>query len=83
TDEWLRVLSVNTRPALPKGNDRQELTAFIAANMLIVPNTSRIRDDLSVVVQFFDGDGEAALYYLRLQDPTNPFDTTVREVWPL
>jgi hypothetical protein len=72
TDEWLRVLAVNTRPALPKANDRQELTAVIAANMLIVPKISRIRDDLAVVVQFFDGDGEAALDYLRRQDPTNP-----------
>jgi len=72
TDEWLRVLAVNTRPALPKSNDREELTAVIAANMLIVPKTSRIRDDLAVVVRFFDGDGEAALDYLRRQDPANP-----------
>ncbi|MGO7443013.1 hypothetical protein ACC673_37820, partial [Rhizobium ruizarguesonis] len=48
TDEWLRVLAVNTRPALPKSNDRQERTAVIAANMLIGPKTSRIRDDLAV-----------------------------------
>ncbi|WP_028741886.1 hypothetical protein [Rhizobium leguminosarum] len=72
TDEWLRVLAVNTRPALPKSNDKEELTAVIAANMLIVPKTSRIRDDLAVVVRFFDGDGEAALDYLRRQDPKNP-----------
>ncbi|NNU64550.1 hypothetical protein G9X67_04505 [Rhizobium sp. WYCCWR 11152] len=72
TDEWLRVLAVNTRPALPKSNDKEELTAVIAANMLIVPKTSRIRDDLAVVVRFFDGDGEAALDYLRRQDPENP-----------
>ncbi|MBY5402811.1 MAG: hypothetical protein ACJ8EW_14495 [Rhizobium sp.] len=72
TDEWLRVLAVNTRPAMPKGNDRQELTDVIAANMLIVPKMSRIRDDLAVVVRFFDGDGEAALDYLRRQDPANP-----------
>lgn len=72
TDEWLRVLAVNTRPALPKSNDKEELTAVIAANMLIVPKTSRIRDDLAVVVRFFDGDGEAALDYLRRQDPANP-----------
>ncbi|MBY5587199.1 hypothetical protein HFO49_06825 [Rhizobium leguminosarum] len=71
TDEWLRVLAVNTRPALPKSNDKEELTAVIAANMLIVPKTSRIRDDLAVVVRFFDGDGEAALDYLRRQDPAN------------
>ncbi|MBY3038641.1 hypothetical protein [Rhizobium laguerreae] len=71
TDEWLRVLAVNTRPALPKSNDKEELTAVIAANMLIVPKTSRIRDDLAVVVRFFDGDGEAALDYLRRQDPSN------------
>ncbi|MBY5540383.1 hypothetical protein HFO60_10080 [Rhizobium leguminosarum] len=71
TDEWLRVLAVNTRPALPKSNDKEELTAVIAANMLIVPKTSRIRDDLAVVVRFFDGDGEAALEYLRRQDPAN------------
>ncbi len=72
TDEWLRVLAVNTRPALPKSNDMEELTAVIAANMLIVPKTSRIRDDLAVVVRFFDGDGEAALDYMRRQDPKNP-----------
>ncbi|UWM79303.1 hypothetical protein N1937_31150 (plasmid) [Rhizobium sp. WSM4643] len=72
TDEWLRVLAVNTRPAMPKSNDRQELTDVIAANMLIVPKMSRIRDDLAVVVRFFDGDGEAALDYLRRQDPANP-----------
>ncbi|MHC2460804.1 hypothetical protein ACVMIX_007508 [Rhizobium leguminosarum] len=72
TDEWLRVLAVNTRPALPKSNDKEELTAVIAANMLIVPKTSRIRDDLAVVVRFFDGDGEAALDYMRRQDPKNP-----------
>ncbi|WP_027665449.1 hypothetical protein [Rhizobium leguminosarum] len=72
TDEWLRVLAVNTRPALPKSNDKEELAAVIAANMLIVPKTSRIRDDLAVVVRFFDGDGEAALDYLRRQDPANP-----------
>lgn len=72
TDEWLRVLAADTRPALPKSSDRQELTAVIAANMLIVPRTSRIRDDLAVVVRFFDGDGEAALDYLRRQDPANP-----------
>ncbi|MHC2568349.1 hypothetical protein [Rhizobium leguminosarum] len=72
TDEWLRVLAVNTRPALPRSNDREELTAVIAANMLIVPKTSRIRDDLAVVVRFFDGDGEAALDYMRRQDPKNP-----------
>jgi hypothetical protein len=72
TDEWLRVLAANTRPALPKSNDKEELTAVIAANMLIVPKTSRIRDDLAVVVRFFDGDGEAALEYLRRQDPANP-----------
>ncbi|MBY3542591.1 hypothetical protein HFN69_19165 [Rhizobium laguerreae] len=71
TDEWLRVLAVNTRPALPKSNDKEELTAVIAANMLIVPKTSRIRDDLAVVVRFFDGDGEAARDYLRRQDPAN------------
>ncbi|MBY3189080.1 hypothetical protein [Rhizobium laguerreae] len=71
TDEWLRVLAVNTRPALPKSNDKEELTAVFAANMLIVPKTSRIRDDLAVVVRFFDGDGEAALEYLRRQDPAN------------
>ncbi|MBA5800955.1 hypothetical protein [Rhizobium changzhiense] len=75
TDEWLRVLAVNTRPALPKSNDKEELTAVIAANMLIVPKTSRIRDDLAVVVRFFDGDGEAALDYLRRQDPANPSAT--------
>lgn len=40
--------------------------------MLIVPKTSRIRDDLAVVVRFFDGDGEAALDYLKRQDPENP-----------
>jgi len=72
TDEWLRVLAANTRPALPKSNSKEELTAVIAANMLIVPKTSRIRDDLAVVVRFFDGDGEAALDYLRRQDPSNP-----------
>ena len=72
TDEWLRVLAANTRPALPKSSDKEELTAVIAANMLIVPRTSRIRDDLAVVVRFFDGDGEAALDYLRRQDPENP-----------
>ncbi|MBB3914812.1 hypothetical protein [Rhizobium fabae] len=72
TDEWLRVLAANTRPALPKSNSKEELTAVIAANMLIVPKTSRIRDDLAVVVRFFDGDGEAALDYLRRQDPANP-----------
>ena len=72
SDEWLRVLAANTRPALPKSNDKEELTAVIAANMLIVPRTSRIRDDLAVVVRFFDGDGEAALDYLRRQDPENP-----------
>ncbi len=73
TDEWLRVLAVNTRPALPKSNDKEELTAVIAANMLIVPKTSRIRDDLAVVVRFFDGDGEAALDYMRRQDPEESF----------
>ncbi|MDR9807152.1 hypothetical protein [Rhizobium hidalgonense] len=72
TDEWLRVLAANTRPALPKSSDRQELTAVIAANMLIVPKVSRIRDDLAVVVRFFDGDGEAALDYLKRQNPNNP-----------
>ncbi|MFS2174459.1 hypothetical protein ACCC98_00645 [Rhizobium pisi] len=72
TDEWLRVLAANTRPALPKSNSKEELTAVIAANMLIVPKTSRIRDDLAVVVRFFDGDGEAALDYLKRQDPANP-----------
>lgn len=69
TDEWLRVLAANTRPALPRSDNKEELTAVIAANMLIVPKTSRIRDDLAVVVRFFDGDGEAALDYLRRQDP--------------
>ncbi|MBY2924704.1 hypothetical protein HF259_25260 [Rhizobium leguminosarum] len=72
TDEWLRVLAANTRPALPRSDNKEELTAVIAANMLIVPKTSRIRDDLAVVVRFFDGDGEAALDYLRRQDPKNP-----------
>ncbi|RUM26937.1 hypothetical protein EFQ99_01665 [Rhizobium vallis] len=72
TDEWLRVLAANTRPAMPKSSDREELTAVIAANMLIVPKTSRIRDDLAVVVRFFDGDGEAALDYLSRQDPAHP-----------
>ncbi|MGO7550582.1 hypothetical protein AB9E34_33100, partial [Rhizobium leguminosarum] len=47
-------------------------TAVIASNILIVPKTSRIRDDLAVVVRFFDGDGDAALDYLRRQDPKNP-----------
>ncbi|NEJ74512.1 hypothetical protein GR197_28970 [Rhizobium phaseoli] len=72
TEEWLRVLAADTRPALPKSNDSQELTAVIAANMLIVPKVSRIREDLAVVVRFFDGDGEAALDYLKKQDPANP-----------
>ncbi|ANK89230.1 MULTISPECIES: hypothetical protein [unclassified Rhizobium] len=72
TDEWLRVLAANTRPAMPKSSDREELTAVIAANMMIVPKVSRIRDDLAVVVRFFDGDGEAALDYMRRQDPNNP-----------
>lgn len=72
TDEWLRVLAANTRPALPKSNDKEELTAVIAANMMIVPKVSRIRDDLAVVVRFFDGDGEAALDYMRRQDPNDP-----------
>ncbi|MDO3431899.1 hypothetical protein QWJ46_04310 [Rhizobium sp. CBN3] len=72
TDEWLRVLAANTRPAMPKSSDREELTAVIAANMMIVPKVSRIRDDLAVVVRFFDGDGEAALDYLRRQDPNDP-----------
>ncbi|MBY3238233.1 hypothetical protein HFO17_27445 [Rhizobium laguerreae] len=72
TDEWLRVLAANTKPALPRSDNKEELTAVIAANMLIVPKTSRIRDDLAVVVRFFDGDGEAALDYLRRQDPANP-----------
>ncbi|MBX4906573.1 MULTISPECIES: hypothetical protein [Rhizobium] len=72
TDEWLRVLAANTRPAMPKSSDREELTAVIAANMMVVPKVSRIRDDLAVVVRFFDGDGEAALAYMRRQDPNNP-----------
>ncbi|OWO91223.1 hypothetical protein B5E41_27860 [Rhizobium esperanzae] len=72
TDEWLRVLAANTRPAMPKSSDREELTAVIAANMMIVPKVSRIRDDLAVVVRFFDGDGEAALAYMRRQDPNTP-----------
>ncbi|MDK4735878.1 hypothetical protein [Rhizobium sp. CNPSo 3490] len=72
TDEWLRVLAANTRPAMPKSSDREELTAVIAANMMIVPKVSRIRDDLAVVVRFFDGDGEAALAYMRRQDPNDP-----------
>ncbi|MBB3352612.1 hypothetical protein HJB79_05025 [Rhizobium lentis] len=72
TDEWLRVLAANTRPAMPKSSDREELTAVIAANMMIVPKVSRIRDDLAVVVRFFDGDGEAALDYMREQDPNDP-----------
>ena len=72
TDEWLRVLAANTRPAMPKSSDREELTAVIAANMMIVPKVSRIRDDLAVVVRFFDGDGEAALDYMRRQDPNDP-----------
>ncbi|MBX5225055.1 hypothetical protein HJC06_01145 [Rhizobium sp. NLR9b] len=72
TDEWLRVLAANTRPAMPKSSDREELTAVIAANMMIVPKVSRIRDDLAVVVRFFDGDGEAALDYMRRQDLNNP-----------
>ncbi|MBX5219563.1 hypothetical protein HJC04_04390 [Rhizobium sp. NLR8a] len=72
TDEWLRVLAANTRPAMPKSSDREELTAVIAANMMIVPKVSRIRDDLAVVVRFFDGDGEAALAYMRRQDPNKP-----------
>ncbi|ARQ12796.1 hypothetical protein NXC12_PC00156 (plasmid) [Rhizobium etli] len=72
TDEWLRVLAANTRPAMPKSSDREELTAVIAANMMIVPKVSRIRDDLAVVVRFFDGDGEAALDYMRRQDPNGP-----------
>ncbi|MBY3182751.1 hypothetical protein HFO24_13890 [Rhizobium laguerreae] len=71
TDEWLRVLAANTKPALPRSDNKEELTAVIAANMLIVPKTSRIRDDLAVVVRFFDGDGEAALDYLRRQEPAN------------
>ncbi|ANK94587.1 MULTISPECIES: hypothetical protein [Rhizobium] len=72
TDEWLRVLAANTRPAMPKSSGREELTAVIAANMMIVPKVSRIRDDLAVVVRFFDGDGEAALDYMRRQDPNDP-----------
>ncbi|AGS24770.1 hypothetical protein [Rhizobium etli] len=72
SDDWLRVLAANTRPAMPKSSDREELTAVIAANMMIVPKVSRIRDDLAVVVRFFDGDGEAALDYMRRQDPNGP-----------
>ena len=72
TDEWLQALTAKTQIALPKTSDRAELTTVIAANILTVPKVSRVRDELAVVVQFFDGNGNAALDYLQRQDRSRP-----------
>jgi hypothetical protein len=67
TDEWLAALKLDTRPADGKGNENEEAFAA-AANLLVSPKVSRVGDDYSVVIRFFDGDGPSAQSFLHAQD---------------
>lgn len=59
--DWLAVLAVNTRPAAEAGMDAQTAGAAGIANLLVEPKVSRVSQDFAVVVQFFDGNGPAAM----------------------
>lgn len=77
TDEWLKALAADTRLA-PVPADPVAAQLARAANDLVTPKVSRVGDDFSVIVRFFDGDGPAALAFLDRNVALTPAELASR-----
>ncbi|MEP9374719.1 hypothetical protein [Mesorhizobium sp. KR1-2] len=74
TDEWLEALDADTRLA-HLAADPMAVELAAAANRLVAPKVSRVGEDFSVIVRFFDGNGSDALSFLQAGAARLPTDT--------
>lgn len=67
--DWKAALAAHHRAAVDASGDPERWGAKVAADVLAAPKATRLPDQGCAVVQFFDGDGRAAMDYVLASSP--------------